>query len=184
MSFLSLEQIFNQIQAQPEWRKYKKYTEIRKYWDKVVSSKAVSHSQPVFIQKDILWVATSSSTWAQELNLQRYQLCQQLNRLIADNLVDIRFSPAYWQQVQLNLAPNPAQASVSQQHPSLIDVSLLDLSALEPSQVTTPLQAYQNWLKAYKQITKNLPLCPQCSCPTPPGELERYSICSHCIRDV
>jgi predicted nucleic acid-binding Zn ribbon protein len=25
-----------------------------------------------------------------------------------------------------------------------------------------------------------LPRCPQCQCPTPPGELERWSVCAVC----
>ncbi|NEP50291.1 MAG: DUF721 domain-containing protein, partial [Moorea sp. SIO3C2] len=27
---------------------------------------------------------------------------------------------------------------------------------------------------------QNLPLCPQCKCPTPPGELQRWDVCGLC----
>jgi predicted nucleic acid-binding Zn ribbon protein len=121
-------------------------------------------------------VATASSVWAQNLSLQRYSLLKKLNALLSEPLVDIRFSSAQW----YNVKPAAKVDRMTQEkHPSTIAPvpSLPELPKTNP----TPQEAFQRWAAVIEARSQNLPLCPDCQCPTPPGELERWTVCAHCI---
>ncbi|WP_254567846.1 DUF721 domain-containing protein [Oscillatoria sp. HE19RPO] len=39
---------------------------------------------------------------------------------------------------------------------------------------------FQRWAQGVQARSQGLPLCPHCGCPTPPGELDRWSVCALC----
>ncbi len=171
---LKLLEIEAKLQEQP-------FQRLLKVWTSTVGSTIATHTQPVSIQRNVLWVATSSAAWAQNLTFERQRLLSKLNALLPTPLVDIRFSTAGWQRLQnQSQQDNQAQAYPStQEHPSY-----LGENAQEPRQIAPPPHnanaAFGNWMQTIQKRSHHLPLCPQCNCPTPPGEIQRWQVCSIC----
>ena len=178
MSLNSLDRLLEAITQRPQWEEYRRYVEICDIWSTIVPKKAVYHSKPLYIQRDMLWIVTSSSGWAQQLSFQSYSLLKQLNhRLSASPLQKIRFSPAQWQDHSRD--PQPSSSEKGQNFFSCTDI--VSSSETSPQTTTTPEEAFQRWNNAIAHHFENLPLCPQCHCPTPEIELERWSKCYLCI---
>jgi predicted nucleic acid-binding Zn ribbon protein len=45
---------------------------------------------------------------------------------------------------------------------------------------TDPVQVFTAWATQVRAHRQSLPTCSQCHCPTPPGELARWGLCSLC----
>jgi predicted nucleic acid-binding Zn ribbon protein len=177
MTFQSLNHILTTIAKQPNWEKQRQYHHLIQCWQKVVNDKVAQHTRPLYLQRQILWIATSSSVWAQNLALQRYPLLKKLNQLLDEPILDLRFSPARW--AQKHQSDSEGMPSLSQ-HPSALnlDSELLSPPAREPA--TTPQEAFQRWAEVIKKRSLHLPPCPCCQCPTPEGELKRWQMCACC----
>ena len=181
MSFESLNHILGALENQAEFQKITLFRRLLRCWSDAVGTAANSHTRPISISRDVLFVATSSSAWSNNLSLQRYRILKQLNAQLPIRLIDIRFSTAQWQDVvrQGNYEDEPAQSLILQ-HPSWVgDVVSLQGESEQPT-VTDSQTAFQNWAKRVKERSHSLPLCPHCQCPTPAGELQRWSVCSFC----
>jgi len=174
MSFNSLDQILAAIKKHPAWTAQEQYFHLTCCWEEVVGKTVSLHTRPLNISRQVLWVATSSSVWAQELSLQRYSLLKKLNSVLNLNepLIDIRFSPAKWHTKSVNF-----QSISLQEHPSFL-VSNVNLQT--KSLGNTPQSAYSGWAQIIQERSQHLPLCPNCNSPTPNGELERWSVCAYC----
>jgi predicted nucleic acid-binding Zn ribbon protein len=182
MSFQSLDEILTAIENQPGWDLQQQYRRLLQAWHKIVEPAIAEHARPLQITRRVLWVATSSSVWAQHLSLQRYPLLQKLKLELDQPLVDIRFSSVPWYTQKGLAGSSPDLPLVNcQRHPSSIDTEeeFSPLTELPPSH--TPPSALQRWLTVLQSRSQSLPLCPQCQSPTPPGELERWTICAYCI---
>ncbi len=177
MSLNSLDRLLQAIAQRPQWEEYRRYVEICDIWSTIVPETAASHSKPLYVQRDMLWIATSSSGWAQQLSFQSYSLLKQLNhRLSTSSLHKLRFSPAQWQD---NPGHQPLSPETGQSFFSYTDI--VSPRETTPQPTTTPEEAFQRWTDAIAQHLNGLPLCPQCHCPTPAIELERWSKCYLCI---
>lgn len=139
----------------------------------------VPHTQLLSIKKDVLWVATSSAAWAQNLTMERSRILAKLNVYLPSPLTDIRFSTAQWQRPD-TVAKNRATSDdfFSGAHPSVL--AKTTLSEAKPPKSKDAQSAFEQWVKTTQQRTHNLPLCPQCQAPTPCGELERWKVCCIC----
>ena len=177
MSFQSLNRIFKAITKQPNWEKQRQYHHLVQCWHKVVNDKVAQHTRPLYLQRQVLWVATSSSVWAQNLALQRYLLLKKLNQLLDQPIIDIRFSPARWYQKHLS---NSERTSILSQHPSALNWESNQLSSTSSEKPTTPQEAFQLWAEVLKKRSLHLPPCPICQCSTPEGELKRWQMCAYC----
>lgn len=178
MSFKSLNRILDSLQADSGWQE-QPLQHILKHWHEAVGAAVATHTQPRSIQRDVLWVATSSAVWAQELSFERQRLLAKLNAYLPVPLVDIRFSTAQWRQ-QENKPDASKQSSNSlwHEHPSyLVDAPNLPKTNQIPN---SPDAAFQNWVRMTQARSHGLPLCPQCYCPTPKGELQRWDVCAIC----
>lgn len=178
MSFNSLNRILNTLEQQSRWQ-YQPFQRLLKCWTETVGVAVATHTRPISIQRDVLCVATSSAAWAQTLTFERPRILQKLNSQLPSPLVDIRFSTAQWQHSKAtNLT---AQAKdLSQEHPSFF----LDKTCTSNSKIPSskdPNATFECWAKVMQARSQGLPLCPQCQCPTPIGELQRWTICSICI---
>jgi predicted nucleic acid-binding Zn ribbon protein len=179
MSFDSLDRILEALAKQPGWQVQQQFRLLLQCWETVVSDQIAQQTRPLYISRHVLWVATSSSVWAQNLSLQRYSLLQKLNKLLTEPLVDIRFSTAQWFNSK-RLATSESQLSQLEKHPSTFETNAaLALPELSPEK-TTPETAFQRWAAIIAARSQNLSLCPRCQCPTPPGELERWAVCAYC----
>ena len=176
MSLKSVNDILGVLEQQAKWQE-QPFARLLQCWTEVVGAVVAAHTRPLSIQRDVLRVATSSAAWAQNLTFGRQALLLKLNQKLSTGLVDIRFSTAEWRRL-----PEVVQQSAAilpQEHPSYLgDVS-------SPSHDGTPTienanTAFGNWAKKIQARSHGLPVCPQCQCPTPPGELQRWLVCSFC----
>jgi predicted nucleic acid-binding Zn ribbon protein len=110
------------------------------------------------------------------LTFGRPALIVKLNKHLPQPLSDIRFSPAEWQR----LSGSNTQSLLSfPEHPSYLgeqpDVPVQINPVMENSH-----SAIQDWARALARRSHHLPLCPECQCPTPVGEIERWLVCAPC----
>ena len=121
---------------------------------------------------------------------------------LTDRLTDIRFSPTLQSRTGSSSRTDHSQSSL-QNHPSWVEGAVplhkLKNHEAEPQvekepasnsaqEVDDPQAAlpqaqgsnFQLWMDTIKKRTLSLPLCPNCSAPTPAGELQRWQICCYC----
>ncbi len=183
MSFKSLNHILVVLENQTEFQGLQEFRHLLACWSEVVQPSVISHTQPISISRGVVWVATSSSSWANTLSFQRRVILKKLNALMPNPLVDIRFSTAQWQNNSSHTGDLASeQQSVSwQEHPSRV----VEVASLPPVsqmiEMKDPDAAFQHWAEVVKTRSQHLPLCPQCQCPTPSGELDRWDVCAICI---
>lgn len=176
MSFKSLNHILSALETQAQWQE-EPFPRLLKCWHEIVGAAIASHTRPLSIQRDVLRVATSSAAWAQNLTFQRQLILEKLNAQLPSPLVDIRFSTAEWHRPQG--AAKGQQPDLQREHPSYLgeQVNLADDIQPNNKDVTA---TFERWAKVRQARSHNLPLCPQCHSPTPPGELQRWDVCSIC----
>lgn len=176
----SLNQILGRLQLQlltPEQQQLQTIVEV---WASIVGPGAIAHTRLISVSRGVLMVATDRATWSQELTLKRSQMLRRLNQRLSNPLNDIKFSTALW-HTQADSSPlDPDFDHLPQQHPSYIkDISPTSIQV--PPAHVTPQTAFQNWAENIQRRSQSLPQCPQCQCPTPPGELRRWSMCAMCF---
>ena len=178
MTFKSLNNVLDAIAKQPSWEKQRQYHQLVKHWRKVVNSKVAKYTRPLYLQRQILWVATPNSVWSQNLSLQRYSLLKKLNQFLEKPIIDIRFSSARWYQKQQEDVNEISNLSL---HPSSLNIDL-DFSDHNDTPIpTTPEEAFQKWMETLKRRFPYLVTCPVCHSPTPEGELKRWQMCACCF---
>jgi predicted nucleic acid-binding Zn ribbon protein len=98
MSFDSLSKLLKRLEQDQTipWDNVKRHRHLVNCWLQVVSPNTAKHTRALYLQREILSVATSSAAWAQTLSLQRYQLKKKLSLLLDEPVEDIRFSSAHW----------------------------------------------------------------------------------------
>jgi predicted nucleic acid-binding Zn ribbon protein len=178
MSLKSVNQVFAFLKTQPQLQEPPLVMLVR-CWQDIVGTVVASHSRPVMIQRDVLRVAVASASWAQNLTFERKRLLLKVNEKLPNPLVDIHFSTAGWHSLPL---PKPEKKMVlPSEHPSFInsppDTSNLNVNKFSPRCAN---KAFSNWAELVKARSHNLPLCSDCQCPTPPGEIERWGVCALC----
>jgi predicted nucleic acid-binding Zn ribbon protein len=173
MSLKSVNDILDILQVQSKFEE-QPFQRLLKIWPEVVGDAIAQHTRPLLIQRDVLRVATSSAAWAQNLTFERQRLLLKLNSLMPTPIVDIRFSTAGWQ-----LPPNTIkhQTILLHEHPSYLGDEVKDGAS---KTYYNPKTAFDNLAKTLQARAQHLPLCPQCQSPTPPGELQRWSVCAIC----
>jgi len=180
MSLKSLEHILDCLQKQSRWQE-QPFQRLLKCWPEVVGAAVATHARPISIQRHILWVATSSAVWAQELSFGRQQILERLNARLPSPLLDIRFSTAQWQRPQnKSSATGETATDLRLAHPSSIVNPPKFPNSTEKHNYKHPNQAFRRWAMMMKARSRDLPLCPQCHCPTPEGELRRWATCAIC----
>lgn len=179
MSFQSLERILGSIQEQSRWQE-QPFQIVLKCWAEVVGAVVATHTRPLSIQRQVLWVATSSAVWAQELTFGRQRILTKLNVHLPSPMLDIRFSGAGWQRPQNSRLScgDPVKTNLACTHPSWVVTS--NSTSSKKTSYNSPKDAFRDWAMLMQARSRQLPLCPQCHCPTPEGELERWKVCSIC----
>lgn len=175
MSLKSVNDILGVLALEAKWEE-QPFQRLLKCWSEVVPAVVAANTRPLSIERGVLRVATSSAAWAQNLTFERQRLLLKLNEKLPDPLVDIRFSTAQWQRPK---AGSPQQTVTSQQHPSYVG-DRLKLNHDVTSDTLNPNAAFDHWARVVQARSRGLPLCQQCECPTPEGELQRWGVCSLC----
>ncbi len=185
MSFHSVENLLSAIEQQPRWEKYRLYRKILQSWSSLVGPNLAKVCRPLCIDRNILYIATSSSVVAQDLTMKRPQLLKKFNQFLATNFDDLRFSPAKWHNFKTNR---------QQQQTEPVSSRIEDLEAI-PEELSPnspqlkldldndPSIALDRLIKVIQQRSRYSPLCPVCQAPTPTIELERWQVCACCVSD-
>jgi predicted nucleic acid-binding Zn ribbon protein len=154
-------------------------------WHEIVGDVLALQTRPLSIQRHLLRVATSSAAWAQNLTFERQSLLVKVNQKLATPVTDIHFSTAGWHISPIR-EKKPELPSPTH-HPSYLGESIDIINAIATTtsetsveKTTTTNKAFAAWENAVKVRSRKLPLCPQCQCPTPPGELQRWNVCALC----
>jgi predicted nucleic acid-binding Zn ribbon protein len=176
MSLKSIHNILGILEIQERWQE-PPLQRVLKCWYEVVGKALIKHTKPVWIQRDVLQVATSSAAMAQNLTFERQRLLEKLNQRLPTPLTDIHFSTANWYK-----SPLPKEniiIALPSEHPSYVGEKL-KISRSQVSVAKNINEAYGKWAEIVKARSHDLSLCPKCQCPTPPGELQRWGVCSFC----
>ncbi len=132
--------------------------QVRDVWVEVVGAVVAQKTRPTSVQRQTLRVATESPTWAQNLSFERHRILDRLNATTGLELTDIRFSSGRWRETPL--PPPPLDSDLQRQ-----------AWAAHPSQAGGAATTRSLWRP-----------CPRCGVAAPPGELQRWSCCSLCVR--
>jgi predicted nucleic acid-binding Zn ribbon protein len=152
-------------------------------WPEVVGPIVAAQTRPLNLYRGVLKVATSSAAWSQNLVFERQRIITKLNQIAALTVTDIRFSPAQWHYTPTTSFPGEQfQQELWQSHPSRTGDPPRRLARpkIDGEHGATPLSAFQEWAQIMRSRSRQFPLCPQCQCPTPVGELERWQVCAIC----
>ncbi|WP_159788314.1 DciA family protein [Sodalinema gerasimenkoae] len=179
MSFESLHQILRSASRPVVAPEQEQLEQLLALWPDVVGQKAARFSRPTRLSQSILQVATANAVWAQHLTFQRRQLLKRLNSQLEEPLKDIRLSPRRWHQEAQTPDANP-EYQLSD-HPSVWNDSAEPSPGRETAPPSlSPQLAFEALLQKLSARTHGSPICPVCHCPTPIGELERWSVCAVC----
>lgn len=177
MAFESIDRILSGFADRVRTPEQRQLQAVLTRWPEVVGKSAIAHTRPVSIHRNILYVATSSAAWTQDLTFRRTAIVRKLNRCLPDPLHDIKFSTARWPGQSPETA---AVASPDGPHPSSVS-SRLPADLNDSPRPKTAIAAFELWAETLRARSRNWPSCPRCHCPTPPGELERWSMCRICM---
>ncbi|MGB3492817.1 MAG: DUF721 domain-containing protein, partial [Elainellaceae cyanobacterium] len=194
----SVENLIRSLEQQPNWQQHRRFQRILSCWKRLVGDAVAQRTRPVGIQRDVLQVAVCNAVWAQTLGFERQNLLKKLNaEFSAHPFGDIRFSTAQWHSYgrSPSNSGNPSddvdddseigqlwKAHPSQYKPQHRSGQQIPASpAAPPKRPPTQVpEAFQQWADTLQRRSQELPLCPQCRCPAPIGELKRWSVCSLC----
>jgi predicted nucleic acid-binding Zn ribbon protein len=166
MSLQDLSAILKIMTDKPTWEGYRQYCHLVELWQQVVSPAIAEQTRVLSLSHGVLWVATPSAVWAQNLMLQRQDLLAKLQGLGAQ-VADIRFSSANWykgksvQQLREDTGGHPSHVG----------------------EITEGIKGagFAAWVEQMRRLQEVLPSCPVCAAPTPVGELERWGVCRLCV---
>lgn len=183
MTFQSLQRVLGALDQQSSWRSHRQIQQVLTVWPELVGPAVAAQTRPWALQAGALQVGVASSPWVQTLMFERLHILEKLNARLPYRITDIRFSTTWWHRRSLH---SPAElqtesARVWREHPSRLDRTAGDRphhgAAAQP---TDPESAFRAWANQMRSRTAQMPLCPRCQCPTPQGELERWSCCGLC----
>lgn len=214
MSFKSLHHVLGGLQNQYQRQEQNQLQRVLQCWADIVGPVVAVQTRPLSIYRGILKVTTSSAAWAQNLVFERQRILDKLNHSAflhdTEQITDIRFSPAQWQETPVTSFPgDQLQHQLWQEHPSRFaggessntapgspqnrlrrGSPAQQLEPLDPQKLAVPkserktsedaIVAFRQWSAQMKVRSRQLPLCPECQCPAPLGELDRWSVCAIC----
>ncbi|NJO41688.1 MAG: DUF721 domain-containing protein [Cyanobacteria bacterium CRU_2_1] len=184
MSLHPLNHLLGRLENQNTWKERQRFQQLLSSWAEIVGTAVAVQTRPIYVQRRVLHVATSNPVWAQNLAFERQRILEKLNARLTLELTDIRFSTAQWRSSSSEDANISESDILWQNHPSQLTHPREEVSvrSKQPSNAppSNPQTAFQIWAKTVQARSQHLPPCPVCQCPTPPGELQRWSICAPC----
>lgn len=173
MGFESLHRVIHHIK-QTSWKEQQAFQQLLVEWSDIVGPNVSTQTEPIKITpKRVLQVATSSGVWAHNLSFERQALLRKINQRFNFELTDIFFTTSQW-----------GSRSKSAYIPDRAEEHNLSRIRTRP-QPTQPKPensqaAFERWADAIQKQSQRLNICPQCECPTPQAELDRWDMCCLC----
>lgn len=160
-----------------EMLRSQKFVQLQRCWSQVVGEAVAPHTRPVRLQDGILYVAASSSVWAQNLQYQRRLLIDKITEIWigGEAIRDLRFETTGWHTTY----KKSRRSLVNSDHPSF---GRLKRAPVEPVVGETLLEQKFNRLRSLARWrTSQMATCPRCRMAATPGELERWQMCGCCV---
>ncbi|EKQ68968.1 putative RNA-binding protein containing Zn ribbon [Leptolyngbyaceae cyanobacterium JSC-12] len=182
MPLQPLNQVLGAVQNSHIRQEQRRFQQLLEVWEDVVGPVVAAQTRPLTLQRGVLKVATSSAAWSQNLVFERQRILDKLHQVLPLKITDIRFSPAQWRNTQ-STASFPGehyQAELWRSHPSRLSNPEVKQPLPDQQTPANAVAAFQSWALVMQSRSRTLPLCPECHCPTPVGELERWHVCSLC----
>ena len=190
MSLEGIENLIKGLESQESWQAQQQFRLVLLHWPKTVGNSVARKTRPISIQRETLYVATATASWAQTLAYERINILRKLNRYQKQPLRAIRFSAAQWtQNKNADGAPGRTDSDVGMPstdattvhkrllaHPSYIGT----VPRLAKHPDLTPDSAFQRWAITLREMQQTQAICPVCRCRCPQGEIDRWSRCSYC----
>jgi predicted nucleic acid-binding Zn ribbon protein len=177
----SIHNVIHQLEQQPRWRSRGQFRRVLNQWAAVVGEGVARQAAPVRLDQDVLHVAVVNPMWAQTLTLERRHILTKLNDRLQLQLSDIRFSSGDWYRHNKSTPAAPALDN------SQLPAWLWQHPCFEPRAIPqirqrpeTAAESFDRWAGMTQQLAAHQPLCPQCRCHCPQGELQRWGRCSIC----
>ncbi|BDA39912.1 DciA family protein [Candidatus Atelocyanobacterium thalassae] len=180
MALTSLDTPLESLAKQGHWIDYHRYMEICNIWKAIVTHDILINTDILSISQDIVYIATSSSGWSQELSFQQYSLLKKINQhLLVTSINKLHFSSAKWSEKKLFKSPpyKKEKACFFSHKNSYSSVSKITIRKDETAQ-----EAFEKWTMAVKNKLTSFSICPKCQRPASLRELQRWSKCYLCIR--
>ena len=112
MALESIEGVIKGLENQESWQAQRQFRLVLIHWPKAVGFSVARKTRPTGLQRQVLYVATETASWAQTLSYERFNILKKLNRHQPQPLQDIRFSTAQWAKgkaiAPTSLANNPS----------------------------------------------------------------------------
>jgi predicted nucleic acid-binding Zn ribbon protein len=183
MSLDAIGRVIHNLEQQPSWRSRGEFRRILDHWPTIVGAVVARQTRPVRLTRQVLYVAVANPMWAQTLTLERLTILTKLNQQLQLDIQDLRFSSGDWFRPATS---NPTLVSAQpetvpdwlRQHPSFEPGAIAAVT--RPTERPTAKESFQRWATLAQGLTAQRVLCPECGCPCPPGELNRWSRCSVC----
>lgn len=172
----ALGQLIQELEKRPRWRTQGQLRQILACWSAVVGPSVAQHTVPVKLSRQVLHVAVSNGTWAQTLMFERLRILEKLNAHLSSGLEDIRFSPGDWWRRPQRPQPAASLQAALQSHPCYSP----SVGAQGKIRTDSLEMAFQWWTEYHRRWACQQPLCPDCRCHCPMGELQRWQKCSIC----
>ncbi|MGG6266067.1 DciA family protein [Leptolyngbya sp. AN03gr2] len=176
MSFEGLYAILGAIEPHYQSQERQQLQQILEIWHEIVTEPTATNAHPIAIQRNILEVATASPVWTQTLVFQRPTMLKKIRERLSIDLSDIRFSTVQWRPPQ---AETPVESDPWQSHPSRLPEQSPEVQT-QLALFSSAKSSFDRWSSIVQSRAQHLPLCPACGSPTPPGELQRWSVCAIC----
>lgn len=193
MTLEGVQGLIKSLESQESWQAQRQFRLVLTHWPKVVGFAVARKTRPTGIQRQTLYVATETASWAQTLSYERLNILRKLNQHQHQPLKGIRFSTAQWTQGSAIAPSEPSSSAINAsettspstsapisarllQHPSYVG----KVPHLPKQSEQTPQAAFQRWAETLQGMHRDQALCPICRCHCPQGELDRWARCSHC----
>jgi predicted nucleic acid-binding Zn ribbon protein len=181
MPFQPLQQILQTLEPQFQQPELLQLQAIQAIWLEIVGEKIAAQTCPIALSRNVLQVATSTPVWTHTLVFERPTILRKLNDRLGLALVELRFSTSQWQRSNPNRVNDDRE--IRQTHPSQLPAQNTHFEH-QLALLNSPNTAFEQWASRIQQRSQHLPKCPNCGCPTPSGELERWAVCSLCAASL
>jgi hypothetical protein len=93
-----------------QWGNQRRLFSMDRQWERIVGHETAKRTMPAFFRRDVLWIYVQSSAWMQQLQFDKVQLLEKINRFLQGNpqVNDLR-----WMEYPPDLILQPREEYVS-----------------------------------------------------------------------
>lgn len=173
----SLQTLMHQLEGSSRWQASAYFRQLLALWPQLVGPAVAQNSQPRTVYRGVLQVSVSSAAWAQTLMFERRRILAKLHQQVPATTAmihELRFSTGRWPPSQLG---SPLTKTALTAHPSWVHAP----PAVQQPLPSTAAAAFSQWSQQRRRQLADQGCCPECQCPCPRQELQRWPVCAICM---